>query len=164
MLSIVKHPSSILKLSCDSVTSYDDELSMLVNGMIDAMYLNRGVGIAAPQVGVSRRVVIIDPSGGEETGQLQVLINPRVTWRSSSTEMDSEGCLSLPGMVLQIERPDAIDVTFNDIEGVEHKMRCDGYKSRVIQHEIDHLDGILMFDHVGDLVRKLAMKNLRKNK
>lgn len=164
MFDVVKYPSTVLRSICDPITLFDEELTVLVNKMIDVMYRFDGVGIAAPQIGVPRRVVIIDPSGGEESNQLQVLINPSVTWGSSSTETDREGCLSLPGMVLQVKRSDVVDVVYSDINGVQHQMRCEGFKARVVQHEIDHLDGVLMFDRVGDLMRKLAMKNLGKGK
>lgn len=128
--------------------------------MVETMYDGKGVGIAAPQVEVMQRVVIIDPSAGEEASQLLAMINPRVTWQSPKVVTEVEGCLSLPGMVLQVTRPCSVDVVYNDVMGIEHHVKCDGHKARIVQHELDHLDGILMFNRVGDLARKIAMKDL----
>lgn len=159
-LSLVEHPNPNLLVACTNVETFDDDLRALVHTMTDIMYTHSGVGLAAPQVGVQRRLVIIDPSAGDEANQLTALINPRVTWRSIETERDAEGCLSMPGTVLQVSRSIAVDVEYYDVNGLLQTMRCTGFKARIVQHEIDHLDGIMMFERVGDLARMLAKKSL----
>lgn len=144
------------------ISSFDSELQQLVDSMAVMMYSNDGVGLAGPQAGVSRRLVLIDPSSGEEANQLMALINPKVIWSSSEREVEQEGCLSLPRMVLQVPRSLAVDVEYHDVKGASHKMRCEGLRARIVQHELDHLDGVMMFDRVGDMTRRLALKGFAK--
>lgn len=161
---IVNYPSTFLTYACHQVISFDDTLKLLVNDLVETMYTNNGVGIAAPQIGVMQKVVIIDPSVGEVANQLLVLINPRVTWRSCESVTETEGCLSLPGVMLNVLRPQVVDVVYNDIMGVEKQIRCTNLVSRIVQHEIDHLHGIVMLDRVGNLARNIAMKDLGMHK
>jgi peptide deformylase len=164
MLDIVEYPDPILSQHCHEVTAFDAGLRDLVGSMAEAMYASHGVGLAAPQVRWKERILLIDPSGGEEANQLVALINPRVTWRSPETEAGEEGCLSLPGVQLLIPRAAAVDVEYHDPMGVAQKMRCVGFKARIVQHEVDHLDGIVMLDRIGFLARKLALKDLGKSR
>lgn len=164
MLSIVNYPDPRLLMTCVEVSNFDDNLRVLVNSMIDMMYSKSGVGLAAPQVGVLQRLVIIDPTSGDVANQLVTLINPNITWRSVEKEIEPEGCLSMFGTVLQVPRSVAVDVEYNDVKGHKQLMRCTGFKSRIVQHEIDHLDGIMMFERVGNLARTLAKKSLSKIK
>lgn len=158
--TIVKYPEEVLARPCEVVTEYNDELSALVHRLTEAMYVAGGVGLAAPQLGVSRRVLVIDPSGGEVTNQLLALINPRVTWQSPEQELGPEGCLSLPGAVLRVQRAVAVDVEYHDLMGNLQTLRFTNFPARVVQHEIDHLNGVLMIDRVGRLARALVMKGL----
>lgn len=160
MLKLVKYPNEVLTRPCDLVTEFNDELSALVEGMTNIMYASDGVGLAAPQVGVSRRVLLIDPTGGEDANALMALINPRVTWRSPEQEVGGEGCLSLPGAILQVPRSVAVDVEYHDVMGKQQVRRFTEFDARVVQHEVDHLDGVLMIDRVGRLARTLVMKGL----
>ena len=158
MLTIVEYPDAVLLKQAAEVTVFDADLRMLIDSMAEAMYVSNGVGLAAPQVGRSQRLLLIDPSGGEEANGLMALINPRVTWRSPEQEHGEEGCLSLPGVGLLVPRAAAIDIEYHDAMGKLQQMRCTGFKARVVQHEVDHLDGILMLDRVSHLERKLALK------
>lgn len=163
-LNVIKHPDQRLLTPSAEIDVFDDELRRVIDSMIDTMYTSSGVGLAAPQVGVLRRLVIIDPSAGDEANQLVVLINPSVTWRSIETDVDAEGCLSMPGTVLQVPRFVAVDVDYNDVMGQKQVMRCTGFKARIVQHEIDHLDGVMMFERAGGLARMLAKKSMGKSK
>ena len=160
MLDIVEYPNPVLSQPCHDVTTFDSGLRSIVESMAEAMYAADGVGLAAPQIGWKERILIIDPSGGEEANTMLALINPRVTWRSPEQQLGEEGCLSLPGVRLQIPRSVAIDVEYHDTMGVLKQMRCTDLKARIVQHEVDHLDGIVMLDKIGFLARKLAMKDL----
>lgn len=162
LLTVVEHPDPRLTARCLDVNVFDSALSQLVDSMIDVMYTKSGVGLAAPQVGVLQRFVLIDPSGGDEANQLVALINPSVTWRSVENETEAEGCLSMPGTVLQVPRSVAVDVEYHDVKGQKQVMRCTGFKARIVQHEVDHLDGIMMFDRASSLARMLAKKSLGK--
>jgi peptide deformylase len=162
LLTLVEHPDPRLTSQCTDVSVFDAVLDKLVDSMIDVMYTKAGVGLAAPQVGVLQRLVIIDPSGGDEANQLVALINPSVTWRSVEKETDAEGCLSMPGTILQVPRSVAVDVEYHDVKGLRQIMRCTGFKARIVQHEVDHLDGIMMFDRASNLARMIAKRSLGK--
>lgn len=163
MLKIVGHPHPSLATRARDVTDFGTDLRRLVDEMAQAMYLSEGVGLAAPQVDVLQRVLIIDPSGGEEANLLTVLINPRVTWVSPKTETGEEGCLSLPGVRLLISRPTEVQVDYCDVTGsLQRRLFTQARsESRIVQHEIDHLDGIVMLDRAGPLSRKMALKGKR---
>ena len=132
--------------------------------MIEVMYSSAGVGLAAPQVGLTDRILVMDPSAGDQSNQLRVLINPEVTWRSPEEELREEGCLSLPGVRLQVLRPFAVEVRYNDLHGIEHVIRYGEWLARIAQHEIDHLDGVVMVDRVGPLARRSALRDLPRNR
>jgi len=162
LLTVVEHPDPRLTAQCSNVGVFDAALNKLVDSMIDVMYTKAGVGLAAPQVGVLQRLVIIDPSAGDEANQLVTLINPSVTWRSVEKETEAEGCLSMPGTILQVPRSVAVDVEYHDVKGLRQVMRCNGFKARIVQHEVDHLDGIMMFERASNLARMLAKKSIGK--
>jgi peptide deformylase len=159
---IVEYPDPILATRCDDVVVFDAAHQSLVASMAEAMYAAHGVGLAAPQVNRLQRILLIDPSGGVEANHLVPMNNPRVIWRSPEVELAEEGCLSMPGVTLHIQRSVAIDVEYHDMAGLRQQMRCTGFKARIVQHEVDHLDGIVMVDRLGYLARKLAMRDLGK--
>ena len=162
MFEVVRHPHDVLSATAQPVTAFDDELKKLVDAMTFVLYASDGVGLAAPQINVSRRVVLIDPSSGEAANQLLVLINPRVTWVSPETAGAEEGCLSVPGVRLQVQRALAVDVEYHDMMGTVQRLASrDAMQARIIQHEVDHLDGVMMMDRVGPLARRMAMKGNR---
>jgi len=159
MLDVVHYPHRTLLSVAEVVTTFDEELRELVDHMVETMYASDGVGLAAPQVNVSRRVIVFDPSGGEESGLLAVMINPEVTWRSDLVNTGPEACLSVPGVTLQVTRSSVVQIEYDDIMGSRQSATLDR-AARVVQHEIDHLDGVTILDHVGPMARRLAMKDL----
>ena len=159
-MKVITYPDPILDRQCDDVTTFDQALKRLADDMAEAMYAARGVGLAAPQVGLLHKFVLVDPSAGEAGNELIVLANPKITWASIELATSEEGCLSLPGVFIPIVRPVACDVEYHDINGEIRSMKCTGWKARIVQHEVEHLAGITMLNKVGSLARRLALKNL----
>lgn len=141
------HPS--LKKSCKSVRTIDDETKQLIADMAETMIEARGVGLAANQVGVSRRIIVVYERD-EETGEpvITPYINPRITWRSDDEELSDEGCLSFPLMFGTVARAFEVEVAAQDISMKKFKLRAEGFLARVFQHEIDHLNGITFVERV----------------
>jgi peptide deformylase len=131
--------------------------------MVDAMYALDGIGLAAPQVGVSERVVVVDPSAGVSGDQLTCMVNPSVTWLSDERDEALEGCLSLPGVSVPVVRPSACDIEYYDtVKQTIQSVRCTGFKARIVQHEVDHLDGILVIDRLSPLARWSALRSMQR--
>ena len=160
ILRILEVPHPILKRRAAPVERVDEEIRRLVRDMFETMYEAPGIGLAAPQVGVGRRLCVIDVS--EEKNAPLCLVNPRITWRSENLASAEEGCLSLPDQYAEVTRPDAVEVVYLDEQGEERKLRADGLLARCIQHEIDHLDGILFIDHISALKRNMILRKLAK--
>lgn len=155
--------SPVLRQRAEPVAVVDDEVRRLVDDLFETMYAAKGVGLAANQVGLARRVAVVDV--GEETPTPLVLINPRIVQQSADTDVAEEGCLSVPEIFGDIERPMRVVVEALDREGRPVQLEADGYQARAIQHEIDHLDGILFLDHLSAVKRGLLLakwKRLRK--
>ena len=163
LLEIKKYPERVLKEVAAPVRDLDGALQTLIDSMIETMYAAPGIGLAAPQVDVSKRLVIIDVSlrEGEET-PLIILINPEVVQTDGDTESE-EGCLSLPGIVTSVKRADRILVRGYDREGNQIEVEGEGLLSRVLQHEIDHLNGTLLIDRMSPIKREFYKKRLKKN-
>ncbi len=154
-------PSDVLKREAEPVEVFDGDLQILIDDMLQTMYAAPGIGLAAPQVGVSRRVIVIDLSTGMEPDQVHVLVNPQLV--ASEGEVESEeGCLSLPEVTLKICRAGAVTVRARDRNGDPLELTADGLLARALQHEIDHLDGVLLFDRIHPIRRELVKKRLRK--
>jgi peptide deformylase len=134
--------------------------------MFETMYDEPGIGLAAPQVGVSRRLVVIaavpDDEDGDNVGPPMTLVNPQITWSSSEEVSYEEGCLSVPGITESVDRPRVIRFRWTDLDGEAHEREAEGLLARVVQHEIDHLDGILFVDRLSLLKRQLIRKKLRE--
>ncbi len=160
ILRILEVPHPMLKRRAAPVERVDEEIRRLVRDMFETMYEAPGIGLAAPQVGVGRRLCVIDVS--EEKNTPLCLVNPRITWRSENLASAEEGCLSLPDQYAEVTRPDAVEVVYLDEQGEERKLRAEGLLARCIQHEIDHLDGILFIDHISALKRNMILRKLAK--
>lgn len=160
VLRIIEAPNPILKKPALPVERIDEPVRRLMDDMLETMYRAPGIGLAAPQVGVSKRLVVIDVS--EEKNAPLRLVNPRVTWRSDRLAPAEEGCLSLPEQYAEIVRPDAVEVVYLDEDGNEQRIRTDGLLARCLQHEIDHLDGILFIDYLSPLKRNMILRRLAK--
>ncbi|MFH1765418.1 MAG: peptide deformylase [Gemmatimonadota bacterium] len=153
-----------LRVPAQGVGDVDDEVKILVKDMLETMYHAEGIGLAAPQVGVSRRVIVVDLGQADEEGAGAVaLVNPRVLESSKKRDRAPEGCLSIPGMEEVVERPSTVTVEGLDPDGVPVTMEVSGLLSRALQHEIDHLDGILFIDRVSPLKRRMFLKKWHKS-
>jgi peptide deformylase len=153
-VEILQHPNPALKQRAEEVDArIDPTLARLAHEMAKAMYEAPGVGLAATQVGVQKRVVVVDIDDG-----LVVLCNPRMVETSEDTELDDEGCLSLPGITVPVERSVSVVCEATDLEGNPLRIEGEGLLSRVIQHEIDHLDGMLIIDRATPVERRAALR------
>jgi peptide deformylase len=159
---IVLFPDPALTTRCEPIDTIDDEVIELVRDLADTMYAAPGIGLAAPQVGVLRRVFVIDISGSEEPNDLQVFINPEIQEKSGDLVWE-EGCLSFPGLFEKINRSAHIKARATDINGQTFEIEADDLLAVAIQHELDHVNGIVFLDHVSRLKRKLAMKRYKKS-
>jgi peptide deformylase len=164
VLPILEAPHPLLKAKAEPVAGVDASLRKLVADMLETMYLAPGIGLAAPQVGVPKRVCVADVAdrkGGEEPRPL-VLVNPEVAWRSEEELAQEEGCLSLPGQFAEVTRPAAVRVRYQDLDGERRELEAEGLLARCLQHEIDHLDGVLFTDHLSPLRRNMIMRRMAK--
>ncbi len=151
----------VLRRSADPVPEVDDEVRALVDDLLETMYDADGVGLAAPQVGVSVRVIVVD-TREEEGREALALINPRVAEASADTDKAEEGCLSIPGVADIVERPARVVVEGLDPAGAPVRLEAEGLLARALQHEVDHLDGVLFLDRLSALKRKMALQKWRK--
>ncbi len=161
ILPIRIYPDPVLRVRCPEVEEFDRDLEALARDMKETMYAAPGVGLAAPQVGVERRIAVVDVTVGEDPEALHVLVNPEILERQGR-ETDEEGCLSIPGIADKVTRPAAIRVRAQDLSGETLEIEADGLFARVICHEIDHLDGVLFVDRLVGLRRERAKRQLRR--
>jgi peptide deformylase len=161
VLDIKKYPEEVLKKKTSQVTSIDKDLQRLIDDMIETMYAAPGVGLAAPQVGVSKRLAVIDISTKEQTLPLIVLINPVVVHMEGSVDFE-EGCLSLPEYTAKVKRAERILVRAQDREGGHVEINGEGLLAIAMQHEIDHLDGLLLLDRISPIKREFFKKRFQK--
>ena len=159
---IVIFPHPTLRKVCDQVHTFDAELRQLVEEMFEAMHRFPGIGLAAPQVDVPRRALVVDTSLGQDPEARRALINPEILATHGPTVSMDEGCLSFPGMSTEIVRPEGVTVRYQTVEGEPVEEEASGLLSRVYQHEIDHLDGVLFFDHLSVIKRELFKKEYRR--
>ncbi|ODN72386.1 peptide deformylase [Methylobrevis pamukkalensis] len=155
-------PDPLLRKPCDPVAVVDDEVRALADDMLDTMYDAPGIGLAACQIGVMRRVVVLDVAREEDEPAPMVLVNPQIVWSSEETSVYQEGCLSIPDFFEDVERPAAVRVTFLDRNGEPREIEADGLLSTCIQHEIDHLNGVLFIDHISKLKRDRVTRKFAK--
>ncbi len=156
-------PDPVLSRKAEPVDVIDDAVRTLLNDMAETMYKADGIGLAAPQVGVSRRLVVMDvpgPEGGAGTG-LIFAINPRVVAREGACTM-TEGCLSFPGLEIDVKRAERVRVEYQDLDGQPQAVDADGVLAICFQHEIDHLDGIVFTERLGPVRRRLALRDYDK--
>ena len=158
---ILKYGAPELQTQSTSIDRVDEEIRTLAQDMLETMYAAPGIGLAAHQVGVNLRLIVLDISGGEETGHQLILTNPEITEQEGTQEAE-EGCLSIPGFIAVVERPSKIHVVGQDLEGNPQELDAEGLLARVVCHEIDHLDGILYLDRASLLKRDLIKRKIRK--
>jgi len=164
ILEILTAPDPILKKKAEPVAEVTDELRTLLDDMVETMYDAPGIGLAAPQVGVLKRAIVIDVSGEDEEPLPMKMINPEVTWESEDLNVYEEGCLSVPQSFSEVERPSVVKVKYMDENGDTHEVEADGLMATCVQHEIDHLNGTLFIDHISRIKRSIIMRKLTKMK
>lgn len=163
---VLKYGSPVLRLKAQEVTETPETLQGLVDDMFETMYDEPGIGLAAPQVGMSIRLVVIaavaDDEAGENVGAPMTMLNPEISWFSRETVSYDEGCLSVPDITESVDRPRVIRFAYTDMQGERHEREAEGLLARVVQHELDHLDGILFVDRLSILKRQLMRKKLQQ--
>ena len=159
---IIKLPDKRLRLVSDPVKKIDAGIRKLVEDMFDSMYDAPGIGLAAIQVGIAKRVITMDLAKKDEPRNPQVFINPEIVWTSEETAVYEEGCLSIPEQYEEVERPAQVKVKYLDLEGAAQQVDASGLLATCLQHEIDHLDGVLFIDHISKLKRDRIIKKFTK--
>ncbi len=161
-LDILIAPQPVLKTPTEPVAAIDDAIRHLLDDMLATMYAAPGIGLAAPQVGVGKRLCVVDVAGKDEPPRPLFLVNPTVLEASAERDVAEEGCLSLPELYADVERPAAVRVGYLDRDGEPRELDAEGLLARCLQHEIDHLDGVLFVDHLSMLKRRMLLRKLAK--
>lgn len=164
MRDIIIAPDPRLKAKSAPVDTVDDDLRTLMDDMLETMYDAPGIGLAAIQLGVAKRVIVIDLAKDDENPAPHFFINPQITWASEDLHLYEEGCLSLPEYYEEVERPAEVKVSFLDYHGKKQELHCKEMLAVCVQHEMDHLEGILFVDHLTRLKRQMILRKLTKAK
>jgi peptide deformylase len=167
LLPIIEVPDPLLRAKSMPIERIDDDVRKLVSDMFDTMYAAPGIGLAAVQVAVPRRLMVIDlqepeAEGGEPVRTPRAYINPEIIWSSDERGSYNEGCLSIPEQYAEIERPSRVRARWLDEHGLQHEAEVDGLLSTCVQHEVDHLDGVLFIDYLSRLKRDIMLRKLGK--
>ena len=161
---IITVPDETLKKISEPIEKIGENEKKLINDLFETMYNSNGIGLAAVQVGILKRILVIDVSGKDKKKQPLSLINPSIKKVSNETSIYEEGCLSIPDTFIEIERPKFCEVEYIDINGNQKNLKCEGLLSTCLQHEINHLDGKLIIDHLSKLKRDFIIKKISKSK
>jgi len=164
VLPILKIPDPVLRKKAKPVERVDAELRRLVDDMLATMYEAPGIGLAAPQVGVLRRLIVMDPTKDEAPKSPILMVNPEILERSEEMRVHDEGCLSIPDFTAEIERPAKTRVSYIDLQGKKQEAKLEGIWSTLVQHEIDHLNGVLFIDYLSRLKREMVVRKFTKQK
>ncbi len=162
--NILIHPDPRLKKVCDPVPEVDAKIRKLADDMLETMYDAPGVGLAGPQIGVMKRIFVIDCADKEAPPDPMVLINPEITWTSEETSVYEEGCLSIPDIYEEITRPEKVRMKFLDVNGKEQEEEFDALYATATQHELDHLNGKLFIDYLSKIKRSMITNKMKKLK
>lgn len=155
-------PDPVLRLVSKPVERVDDDLRRLADDMLETMYDAPGIGLAAIQIGVPLRLLVIDLAKEDQPKAPQVVINPRILGHGDAPSVYEEGCLSIPEYYAEVERPATVTVAYLDRDGKEHTVEAGGLMATCLQHEIDHLNGVLFIDHISKLKRDMVVRKFRK--
>ena len=155
-------PDKRLRLVSEPVKKIDREISELADDMFETMYEAPGIGLAAIQIGVNRRIVTTDLAKKDDPPEPRVFINPEISWRSEETTVYEEGCLSIPEIYEEVERNAQVRVKYLDVDGKEQELEASGLLATCLQHEIDHLNGVLFIDYISKLKRDRVVKKFQK--
>ena len=162
--TILTEPNKLLRKTSKPVESVGREEQELMDDMLDTMYAAPGIGLAAIQVGIPKRIIVMDISRDETKKEPRYFVNPIIKNKNSEKAIYEEGCLSVPNQFAEIERPNSCEVEYLDYEGNKQKLKANGLLATCIQHEMDHLDGILFIDYLSKLKKSMILKKLSKNK
>lgn len=163
LLPILEVPDPRLRQKAERVATIDVRIAALLEDMLETMYAAPGIGLAAPQIGVAERIIVLDVGSKEEPKPIR-LINPEILAAEGEVVEAEEGCLSLPNQFAPVKRPGQVTVRYTDETGEEREIEADGLLARCLQHEIDHLDGVLFTDHLSRLKREMILKKLGKQR
>jgi peptide deformylase len=159
---IYQYPESVLRNETEKIATFDNNLAKLVEDMAETMYDAPGIGLAAPQIGKSIKLIVVDTSGDKEgEREYMPLVNPEIIDHEGS-QIDEEGCLSVPELTANVKRSLKVTVAYQDLQGQPHELSTENRFAVVLQHEIDHLNGILFIDHLSPLKRNLYKKKVKK--
>ena len=162
LIPIVSIPDPVLRAVSEPVTDVTDGVRKLLDDMADTMYDAPGIGLAAPQINISQRLIVMD-CGPDDTRQLYKMINPEIVDASEESAILEEGCLSIPNQAAEVSRPAHVDVRYVDIDGKTQMLHCEGLLAACVQHEIDHLNGVLFIDHISRLKRDMIVRRVLKD-
>ena len=157
-------PDPLLRKVSEPVSSVNSEIKKLMDDMLETMYAAPGIGLAAVQIGVLKRIIVIDLSKDGEKKNPLFIVNPEITFKSNELISYEEGCLSIPNQFAEVKRPSSCKVNFLDYNGKKKEINANGLLATCIQHEVDHLDGILFIDHLSKLKKDLIIKKTKKQK
>ena len=161
---ILTQPDKFLRQKSQVVEEVNDDMRQLMDDMLDTMYDAQGIGLAAIQIGVPKRIIVIDLSKEKEKKNPLYFVNPEIFWSSEEGATYEEGCLSVPGQFAEVDRPDKCHVKYLDYDGNKKELKAEGLLATCIQHEVDHLEGILFIDYLSKLKKSLIVKKLSKQK
>ena len=161
---ILTIPDPILRKKSSVVNKIDKEIRNLMDDMVQTMYDAPGIGLAAIQIGIPKRVIVMDLSKDPDKKNPMYFVNPEITWKSDTNSSYEEGCLSIPNQFAKIDRPEKCHIKYLDYDGHEKKIKAEGLLSTCIQHEIDHLNGILFIDYLSKLKKEIIIKKASKSK
>lgn len=161
-LDIINVPDPLLKTVSDPIGQVDAAVRQLMDDMLETMYAAPGIGLAAIQVGVQKRVIVLDIEGDDDERKPLFFVNPEVTWESPEFNIYNEGCLSVPEHYAEVERPAEVKIKYLDYDGKAQEQRMDGLMATCIQHEIDHLNGVVFLDYLSRLKRNMIIKKVQK--
>ena len=163
--NILIHPDPRLKAKCTPVVDFTTDLAKLADDMLETMYHAPGIGLAAPQIGITSRMIVMDcVKDDDATPEPMILINPQVVWESEERSVYEEGCLSIPDQYADVERPEIVEVKWQDVTGKERNEKFDALWATCVQHEIDHLEGKLFIDYLKPLKRQMITRKMQKLK
>lgn len=163
-LPIIVAPDPRLNQPCEPVAVVDGAIVRLMDDMLETMYAAPGIGLAAPQVGALKRIIVVDVSKDPDNPKPMQLVNPEIVWASDDLKDYEEGCLSLPDHYAQVTRPARVRIRYLDRTGKTCEVEADGLLATCLQHEMDHLDGVLFVDHISKLKRNVILRKLQKSK
>lgn len=161
---IIIAPDPVLKAKAKPVENIDGGIVRLMDDMLETMYKAPGIGLAAPQIGILQRVIVVDVADKDEEPQPFAMANPEILWKSDETSVHNEGCLSLPDHYADVVRPKQVRLRYIDRDGEVRELDADNLLATCVQHEIDHLNGVLFIDHISLLKRNMIMRKLQKAK